>query len=80
MRSKSDSIKFASCNDGNEIGDEFFEQLRLRYQGNLKTSMEGSEFILDLFQMMYLKCHKVNLKRGNSYLDSPDWIKSNNNS
>ena len=53
MRSKSDSIKFASCNDGNEIGDEFFEQLRLRYQGNLKTSMEGSEFILDLFQMMY---------------------------
>ena len=24
---------------------------------------------------MYYKCHKVNLKRGCSYIDSPDWIK-----
>ena len=24
---------------------------------------------------MHCKCHKVNFKRGNSYLDSPDWIK-----
>ena len=25
---------------------------------------------------MYCKCHKVNFKRGGSYIDSPDWIKS----
>ena len=25
--------------------------------------------------MMYCKCHKVNFKRGGSYIDSPDWIK-----
>ena len=24
---------------------------------------------------MYDKCHKVNFKRGSSYIDSPDWIK-----
>ena len=24
---------------------------------------------------MYYKCHKVNLKRGGSYIDCPDWIK-----
>ena len=24
---------------------------------------------------MYYKCHKVNFKRGGSYIDSPDWIK-----
>ena len=23
---------------------------------------------------MYYKCHKVNFKRGSSYIDSPDWI------
>ena len=26
-------------------------------------------------QMMYFKCHKVNFRRGGSYIDSPDWIK-----
>ena len=25
---------------------------------------------------MYYKCHKINLNRGGSYIDSPDWIKS----
>ena len=25
---------------------------------------------------MYYKCHKVNFKRGGSYIDSPDWIKT----
>ena len=24
---------------------------------------------------MYYKCHKVNFKRGGSFIDSPDWIK-----
>ena len=24
---------------------------------------------------MYYKCHKVNFRRGGSYIDSPDWMK-----
>ena len=31
--------------------------------------------IFDSDQMMYFKCHKVNFRRGGSYIDSPDWIK-----
>ena len=42
---------------------------------NLETSMRGSDFIFDSVQMMYYKCHKVNFRRGSSYIDSPDWIK-----
>ena len=26
-------------------------------------------------QLMYYKCHKVNFRRGDSYIDSPDWMK-----
>ena len=37
--------------------------------------MEASEFILDLFQLMYSKCHRVNFKSVGSYIDSQDWIK-----
>ena len=38
--------------------------------------MRGSEFILDYFQSLYYKCHKINLNRGGSYIDSPDCIKT----
>ena len=37
--------------------------------------MRGSNFIFDSVQLMYYKCHKVNFKRGGSYIGSPDWIK-----
>ena len=75
MHSRSDNIKFTSYNDTNEVIDELFKSLRSRYQGNLETSMRESDFIFDSVQFMYYKCHKVNFKRGGSYIDSPDWIK-----
>ena len=37
--------------------------------------MRGSDFIFDLVQLLYYKCHKVNFKRDGSYVDCPDWIK-----
>ena len=72
MQSKSNNIKFTSYNDVNEVGDKLFESLRSRYQGKLETSMRGSDFIFDLVQLMYEKCHKVNFRHGGSYIDSPD--------
>ena len=60
MHSRSNKIKFTSSNDANEVADELFESLRSRYQGNLETSMRGSDFTFDSVQLMYYKCHKVN--------------------
>ena len=37
--------------------------------------MKGSEFVFDYVQLLYYKCHKINLNRGGSYIDSPDSIK-----
>ena len=51
------------------------KSLHSRYQENLETSMRRSDFTFDSVQLMYYKCHKVNFKRGGSYIDSPDWIK-----
>ena len=65
---------------------ELFKSLLSRYQGNLETSVRGSDLlviIFDLVQLMYYKCRKVNFRRGGSYIDSLDWIrkkKSNNKS
>ena len=36
MHSTSDNLKFTSYNDVNEIPNELFESLRLRYERNMK--------------------------------------------
>ena len=69
------AINFILSKDANEVPNELFESLRSRYQGNLETSMRGSDFIFDSVQLKYCKCHKTNFERGCSYIDSPDWIK-----
>ena len=39
--------------------------------------MKRSGFIFESVQLLYYKCHKINFKRGGSYIDSSDWIKKN---
>ena len=47
MHSRSDNVEFTSSNDANVITDELCKSFRSRYQGNLKTTMKGSDFIFD---------------------------------
>ena len=75
MHANSDSIRLISYNDANEVVNKLVESLCSRYQ-ILETSMRRSDFIFDSVQLMYFKCHKVNFKRGGSYIDSPVWLKN----
>ena len=61
--------------EANKVMKDFFDSLKNRSQNNLE-SMKGSEFLFDCVHLMYYKCHKLNLNRGGSYIDSPDWIKN----
>ena len=38
--------------------------------------MKGSDFVFDNFHLLYYRCHQINLKRGRSDIDSPEWIKN----
>ena len=38
--------------------------------------MRGSEFVFDYVHLIYYKCHRINLNRRGSYIDSSDWIKN----
>ena len=62
---KSDNIKFISHNDANEVVYKLSESLRSRYQGNLETLIEGSEFSNSV-QLMYDSYHEVSFRRGSS--------------
>ena len=75
MHASSGNIKFTAYSDANDVVDELSESLRSRYQENLETSMKRSGFIFNSVQLMYCKCHKVSFIHGDTYIDSPDWIK-----
>ena len=60
----------------NNVIDELFESLLQRYQNNLEESMRGNEFVCDSIDLLYYHLHKVSLKRGRSYVDSPKWLKN----
>ena len=68
MHLKNGNIEFMSYDNVNEVVNELFESLISRYQIGLETSMRGSDFIFDSVQRLYYKCHKVNFKRGGSYI------------
>ena len=75
MHSKSNNIEFMSYDNANEVVNKLFKSLFSRYQTGLETLLKGSDFIFDSVQLLYYKCHKINFKRGGSYVDSPDRIK-----
>ena len=75
MRSNSGNIKFIPYSDTNDVIDKLFKSLRSLYQGNLETSMKGSDFIFDSVQLLYYKYHKVNFSRDGSHIDSRYGIK-----
>ena len=38
--------------------------------------MRGSEFVPDSINLLYYHLQQVGLKRGGSYIDSPEWLKN----
>ena len=59
----------------NDMVDKLLKSLLSWYENNLETSTRRSDFIFDLVQLLYCKCHKVNLRKDGLYIDSPDWMK-----
>ena len=80
MHSKSDIAEIIMNGETDEIIEELFESLLQGYQEGLEEKMKGKEFLL---MVLYYNLNKINLVRGESYIDSPKWLKnkkSNNKS
>ena len=76
------AIQFISSKDAQEERVMRSMQMKLLtnflshfLQGNLETSIKGSEFIFGYVQLVYCKFHKVDFRRGSSNIDSSDWVK-----
>ena len=70
MYTYSDNVKILN-NETDDIINELFESIFDKYQEELEKNMRGSEFIFNSIDLLYYKLHKIRLKRGGSYIDSP---------
>ena len=75
MCTKSHNIKIMIGNEKDEIIEKLFESLLQNYQKDLEESMSKSEFVHDSIGLLYYHLQKIGLKRSESYIDSPEWLK-----
>ena len=70
----SDNIEIIMGNETYDNIDELIKSFLQRYQENLEKSMKRSEFLFNSVDLLYYHLHKINLKRGESYIDFPEWL------
>ena len=68
MHSKKDNMEIM-CHDkaDQELLKNFFNHFFPDIKFVLETLMKGSDFVFDFVNLLYFKCHKINLNRGGSY-------------
>ena len=76
MHTKKDNIEIIMGSETNNIIEELCESLLQKYQEGLEESMRGSEFIRDSVDLLCHHLQKIGLKRGASYIDSPEWLEN----
>ena len=67
---KNNNTKIMMGNETDEIINELFEPFSQNYQKDLEESVRGS------VDLLYYHLQKLSLKRGRSYIDSPESLKN----
>ena len=75
MHTRSDNEEFMNGDDTDEIIKGLFESFLQKYEENLQNKMNGSEFEFDGVNFLYYDFTKISLNSGESYIDSPKWLR-----
>ena len=75
MYSKSDNVEIMMSTDNIEIIEKLFDSILKRCQEGLEISMRGSDFVFDYVESLNYIFHKIDLKRGGSFIETPKRIK-----
>ena len=68
----SDNVSIMRGSDINDIIKEIFRSFLGNYQEELKI-IKGSDFVFESVEVMDYIRHRVRLRRGESYVKSPEW-------
>ena len=78
MHTKSHNIEIMMGNKTDEIIKTLFKSLLQNYHKDLEESMRRyipNRYIPNSIDLLYYHLQKIGLKRGGSYIDSPEWLK-----
>ena len=70
----SDKKEIRSGNERDDITKRLFKSFLTNYQNEGKILRNGSNFVFESVELLSYHIHKRNLKRGRSYIKSPEWI------
>ena len=70
----SDNEEIRSGNQTDEIITKLLKSFLNNFQKEEKILRNGSNFVFESVKILYCHTHKINLKRGKSYTQSPEWI------
>ena len=70
-------VEILMGSDTDDIIEELFETNLQRFQEARETSnKKGSKFIHESVELLYYYFHKIDMKRGESYIESSKWLKN----
>ena len=73
--SKSEPVEICMSSDTEDVIDTLFNTLLQRFQHAHETSNDkGSEFIPESVELLYYHFQKIDIRRAESYIMSPNWI------
>ena len=73
--SESEPVEIFMVSDANDVIDRLFDTTLERFQQATVTSNKrGSEFTHESVALMYYYFQKIDIRRAESYVKSPDWI------
>ena len=70
----SDNEEIRLGNEADEIITKLFKSFLNNYQKEEKILRNGSNFVFESVYSLTYRIHKINLKRGKSYIKSSEWI------
>ena len=74
---KSEPVEIFVSSDTKDVIDKLFNTHLQRFQKSQETSNErGSELIPDSVDLLYYRFQRIDIRRAESYIMSPDWIAS----
>ena len=76
VHTKSDNVEIMNGTDTSDAINKLINSFMKRYQEGLETKMKGSSYIFEHIDLLEYHLHKMSLNRGNSYTESPIWIKN----
>ena len=65
-------------NETDDIVKNLINSFLNNYQKEQQVLREGSNFVFESVDLMCCHIHKTSLKRGSSYIESPEWLANKN--